>query len=732
MNPRAIHQFHSGVQYGDGVSNSLFYIQTLLRQAGYASDIFAVDIDERIRDRVRYYTQLQPRPDEPLLVHYSLGTDVDKWIEEINSSKILVYHNITPSAFLPKNSDLWNLVLKGRRALHRWAKTSTFSGAIGLSEFNSDELRQFGFRDVRTNNLLVDLNRYRRLASAPLLRSVRDPSKILFVGRVAEHKGQLDLLHALRHLVAQHAAPVELHLVGEIGSTEYERACRTLVDEAGLAKIVKWHSQVEEEELAALYQDADLFLSLSRHEGFGMPLVEAMVFDVPVMALKRGAVAETLGSGGWGIDDVNPQEVAKAINLVLTEPQVRRRMINRQRENLKRFERSQIIPALETTLREFGFDVSLSGALAAELDIPPAKMWRVEGPCDSSYSLAIVNRNLAQALHRAGLRIGLLNRDNEQQYIASAEFLNENPDVAALLTAGKAAPVDVALRNQFPPYVTDMRGRLRVLSNFAWEESGFPVAWIEAFNQTLDLITVTSRFVAKVLRDSGVHTPIAIVGNGVDHLAGVQPDYAPPVPMTPGRFRFLHVSSCFPRKGVDVLLTAWAKAFTRDDPVELVIKSFPNPHNTIQADLENFAARWPQHAPIRLLMDELTPSAMAALYDSADSLVCPSRGEGFGLPLAEAGWRGKALVTTAYGGQADFCNEETAWLCDYSFATTQSHLGVLELGLAGAGPPQPSRRSQSRRGVPRRARAQRRRSEPDDPRALQVGSGGAQNYRRCS
>ena len=236
---------------------------------------------------------------------------------------------------------------------------------------------------------------------------------------------------------------------------------------------------------------------------------------------------------------------------------------------------------------------------------------------------------------------------------------------------------DLCLRNQYPPHVADMPGRLRVLANYAWEESGFPADWVDEFNVSLDLVTVTSAYVAKILRDNGVHVPIHVVGNAVDHILAERA--APPVARdASGVFRFLHVSSGFPRKGLDVLLAAWGAAFTRRDAVALVIKTFPNIHNRVEAELAEFRAGHPDAAPITLINAELDPAAMSDLYDRADALVCPSRGEGFGLPLAEAMALGKPVITTAYGGQSDFCTADTAWLCDYSFAYARTHLDVFD------------------------------------------------------
>ena len=199
------------------------------------------------------------------------------------------------------------------------------------------------------------------------------------------------------------------------------------------------------------------------------------------------------------------------------------------------------------------------------------------------------------------------------------------------------------------------------------------------FNATLDLVTVLSGYVMKVLRDNGVHVPIHVTSAGVVPLLAAD-DVAAPMQPDDRPFRFLHVSSCFPRKGVDVLLAAWGAAFTQDDPVELVIKTFPNIHNRVNDEIRALHARHPEAAAIILINQDIDAAAMrAALYRSADMVVCPTRGEGFGLPLAEALAMGKPVITTAYGGQSDFCNPDTAWLCDYSFAYAQTHLDVTDL-----------------------------------------------------
>lgn len=681
MHPRAIHQFHAASAYGDGITNGMFFIQKILRQSGYTSNIYCIHIDHRLSDRILPFTSHEDNPEDLLLVHYSLGSDDDALVTKLRLPRVMVYHNITPAHFFQDGSRLKYLTETGRHQLARWARAGTFIGAIADSAFNSEDLTQIGYSSVADIGLLVDLGRIRTHAwNKDIAAELTGARNILFVGRICEHKNQLDLVRMMEHLGTISDVPVRLLLVGTTSSDGYEAEILQAIEHLGPTAEVRMLGHRNDEDVYALYRMTDLYVSASRHEGFGMPLVEAMAFDLPVLAYAAGGIAATLGSGGLILNNPSPQSLAAAAKMILHEPCLRHEVIEGQRESLGRFERPVLTGAFEQYLRQLGFDVTFD---KAEHTAPARlRQWSIEGPFDSSYSLAIVNRELARALARAGEEVALTSRDGPGPFAPNGKYLEANPDLAGMgARARTGASPDVCMRNQYPPHVADMRGALRMLANYAWEESGFPIDWVREFNTSLDLITVTSSYVAKVLRDNGVHVPICVTGNGVDQIfagSALPPASHPDSHKGGAPFRFLHVSSGFPRKGLDVLLAAWDAAFTRSDKVELVIKTFPNIHNTIDADLENFRARHPDSAPVTLVNADLSPDAVRELYQSADALVCPSRGEGFGLPLAEAMALGKPVITTAYGGQSDFCTTETAWLCDYSFAYAKTHLGVFD------------------------------------------------------
>ena len=677
MHPRAIHQFHAGSAYGDGITNGMFFIQKILRESGYHSNIYCIHVDPVLSDRILPYASHEDNAEDLLLAHYSLGSDDDAWITTRRSPRVLVYHNITPAYFFPDGSRLKELAEAGRRQIDQWVASRIFVGAIADSVFNGAELLMAGFPSVANIGLLVDLERIRTNAwSGDIALEIVGARNLLFVGRVCEHKNQLDLVRMMRHLGRISDVPVRLLLVGSTASDGYEADILRFIDALPGADQARLLGRRSDEDVYALYRAADLYVSFSQHEGFGMPLVEAMAFDLPVLAHSAGGIAATLGSGGLILNDATPESMAVAASLILHEPGLRRGIIEGQRTSLARYERPVLVDAFEQYLRRLGFEVTFERA--ARSTAVRSRSWSVEGPFDSSYSLAVVNRELAKALACSGEVVALTSRDGPGLFEPNGSFLKANPDIAAMVERGRSGtPADVCLRNQFPPHVADMRGAVRVLANYAWEESAFPISWVREFNASLDLITVTSRFVAKMLRDNGVHVPIEVVGNGINQiLTDLAPSRVTQTSSDP--FRFLHISSGFPRKGIDVLLKAWGKAFTRSDRVQLVIKTFPNIHNRIDDELVQFQAEYPDAAPVTVINEDLSLDRLRGLYADAGALVFPSRGEGFGLPLAEAMVLGKPIITTAYGGQGDFCTTATSWLCDYSFAYASTHLGVFD------------------------------------------------------
>ena len=306
--------------------------------------------------------------------------------------------------------------------------------------------------------------------------------------------------------------------------------------------------------------------------------------------------------------------------------------------------------------------------------------WRIEGPFDSSYSLALLNRETALALESLGVEVALHSTEGGGDFEPNQNFLQQNPNIAKLYKRSSQIPQaksDVTSRNLYPPRVCDMQAPISMLHHYAWEESGFPQEWVENFNQCLDGLTTLSTHVQKILIDNGVKVPMSVSGCGVDHWERISPkEYK--LPKDVKRFRFLHVSSCFPRKGVDVLLKAYGDAFSSDDDVTLIIKTFPNPHNEVHHWLKEAKRDNTNYPDVVIIEDDLSSPELKSLYEQCNALVAPSRAEGFGLPIAEAMLSNLAVITTAWGGQLDFCDNESAWLVDFEFAYAKTHFNLFD------------------------------------------------------
>jgi glycosyltransferase involved in cell wall biosynthesis len=411
-----------------------------------------------------------------------------------------------------------------------------------------------------------------------------------------------------------------------------------------------------------------------------------MAFDLPVIAYASAAVAETLGDAGITISDKDPASILEPLIRLHDDRSFRREVIRSQRQRLLRFCRKRI----ESELRRWLIDAGACDGLTAESGFdtqldgrprPSRRHYVIEGPFETSYSLAIVNRNVALALStREGCASYIEPAEGTEDYsvdkTAAAKLPLEIRELvrAAPVTAGRI----VTIRNTYPPRPNGLLGDMRLL-HLAWEESAIRDTLAGLMNLHLDGILVPSEYSRRAIRNSGVRLPIAVIGHGIDH-SGVMPlmlgDRTKRGPVTRALpFTFLHLSSGLARKGIEELITAYCLAFSRRDPVLLVIKTFDNPTNTIDTWVERLTRG--KHAPaIQVISEELDQRQIDFLYQVADALVLPTRGEGFNLPAAEGMARGLPVIATRHSGHLDFCNDGNSFLIDCTYDFSTSHLNI--------------------------------------------------------
>lgn len=329
---RQVHQLLAALSYGDAIGNEALAIQRHLRAAGFVSDIFAEKVHPRVAPLARPLWEYE-RVSSPRTVcihHLSIGSAAGRLIYHAPDRLVAIYHNITPARFfLGFHPHLAGLCYHGRRELAAFVPRTDL--ALGDSEFNRRELEEAGYARTGVLPIVLDLALYERPASPVVLRHYDDGrTNLLFVGRVIPNKKVEDLIRVFA-AYQRYVNPVSrLLVVGDYrGHERYFQRLLELVDDLRLDEVA-FTGQVDDEDLYAYYRLADAFLCLSEHEGFCVPLQEAMLFGVPVIAYDAGAVRETLKGGGVLLKEKRPEVVAELIHQVLTDPRLRRSVLATQ------------------------------------------------------------------------------------------------------------------------------------------------------------------------------------------------------------------------------------------------------------------------------------------------------------------------------------------------------------------------------------------------------------------
>lgn len=305
--------------------------------------------------------------------------------------------------------------------------------------------------------------------------------------------------------------------------------------------------------------------------------------------------------------------------------------------------------------------------------VGPRPRFRLAGPLKGDYSLAVVNRHFALALQAADCDVELISQEDDLG--DDAHFLATGLQSQLVSATSEPARNTLLSVNDWPIRVP-APGQRAFVHCFAWEESILPFDMAVRLSRNT-LVATTAEFVTRACINSGVTSRVVTIGNGTDHILRPAADRPLRNTREARPFRFVHISSCFPRKGIDVLLAAYFAEFSGDDNVELLIKTFDNPHNReLRAALERLRSAHANPPRVLLNISSLQPAAYYALYAQADCLVAPSHGEGFLLPAAEAMLNNVPVITTGWGGQCDFCTEDTSWLIDFKLEPSTSHVAA--------------------------------------------------------
>ena len=352
-----VNQWVPAALSGDAVGDHAQTLRGLIRDWGHESEIFAIDIDDSLAGDVRPWTDAWSRVGDVTILHFATASPMTEDFAGLPGTRAVHYHNVTPAHFFAKyDPALCHVTRQARIELATLAARTDV--AYGASEYSCEELRALGFPDPSVLPLAVDLDRLRSAAPIPALDRVLDDglANILFVGRLAPNKKIEDHLR----LAEQYRRYIDLDcrfiFAGRSDAVPaYFTALRGLVLDHGLPPDRVWFTgAVPTAELAAYYRQADAYVSLSEHEGFGAPLVEAMAMDVPVVAYAATAVSETLDGAGLAFAPKDLEYAAELLGAVVYDEPLRESVLKGQRARVREFEPGRIAQRAKAALAAAG------------------------------------------------------------------------------------------------------------------------------------------------------------------------------------------------------------------------------------------------------------------------------------------------------------------------------------------------------------------------------------------
>jgi len=338
----AVHQFVPALLPRDATGQHTLALRDALRAEGWESDIYAEAVHDELAGEASSFERYpqRSRPGDILLYQLGTASPLADFLLGRPEPLVLDYHNVTPAVFYAGWEDhTEEKVVRAREQVTALAPHAVLG--IADSAFNAAELDLLGCPETAVVPILVDIEPGGAPAD-PRERSILAAEHggrtvLLFVGRISPNKAQHRLVEALWLYRRWFDPEARLHLVGPTVTPAYARAVTSLARELGIGDAVRHGEDLTAAQLAAWYEDADVFVCLSRHEGFCIPLLEAMRAGLPIVALDAGAVGETLGDAGLLLATDRPSTVATAVDRVRRDPALADRLSASGRRRLGAF-----------------------------------------------------------------------------------------------------------------------------------------------------------------------------------------------------------------------------------------------------------------------------------------------------------------------------------------------------------------------------------------------------------
>lgn len=336
-----IFQLLPSLSFGDAVGNDTLAMKELIASMGVETEIYALDIGKKLPEKCakNFLDMPEVAADDIVIYHMASACEpIHQFLLKAKCHKIMLYHNITPGKFYePYDPIAFANVTTSRRDLVKMK--DTFEMCITVSDYNKQDLREAGYTcPIIVMPILIPFEDYKKQPDNDVIAKYKDGwTNIMFLGRIAPNKCYEDIIAAYAMYKKYINPQSRLLLVGNTdGTPRYYDRLQRYVDAIGVEDVI-FTGHTSFPAILAYYKVADVFLCMSEHEGFCVPLVEAMTFDVPIIAYNSSAIPWTLGQSGIVLDNKKPDEVACAIDYLLTHSKLKQSIILKERERLADF-----------------------------------------------------------------------------------------------------------------------------------------------------------------------------------------------------------------------------------------------------------------------------------------------------------------------------------------------------------------------------------------------------------
>ncbi len=342
MSQTVLHQFLTGATSGDAITGQALLMRGWLRELGFVAEIYALHIHPSVEDQIRPLTSYRrARHEKWAIYRHSIGSDVPEFLQHQGLRLLLIYHNVTPPEFFDRSDPMRAaLARKGQAQLHSLKELSGF--ALADSAYNELDLKAVGFLETAVLPVTLDPERYNLpINEALAVKMGCAGPNLLFVSRLAPNKKQEDLVKLL-YYVRCIQPQARLYLLGDRWEVGYDVWVEQLAADLDITDGLIVTGKVSQADMRTYYKNADLYVSMSEHEGFGLPLVESMYLGLPVLAYGVTAVPYTMRDAGVLFFEKKYAQLAELVQILTTNRPLRERIITRQKTHAARFLAPQV------------------------------------------------------------------------------------------------------------------------------------------------------------------------------------------------------------------------------------------------------------------------------------------------------------------------------------------------------------------------------------------------------